>query len=95
MTRFLLFFESGDSSSPCSETYAGPKAFSEVEMEIVNQQMLKYNSSIVVYLTFHSYGQYWIYPWGYDQSLPDDWKDLVRIYKGLILRTLKLLVTKN
>lgn len=28
------------------------------------------------YLTYHSYGQYLLYPWGYDNALPPDHKDL-------------------
>lgn len=28
------------------------------------------------YLSFHSYGQYILYPWGYDERLPPDYLDL-------------------
>lgn len=28
------------------------------------------------YLSFHSYGQYILYPWGYDKRLPPDYVDL-------------------
>jgi len=28
------------------------------------------------YVSFHSYGQYILYPWGYDQRLPPDYRDL-------------------
>ena len=29
-----------------------------------------------MYLTFHSYGQYWLIPWGYDVAFPSDYEDL-------------------
>lgn len=31
------------------------------------------------YLTFHSYGQYILYPWGYDKRVPPDYADLERV----------------
>lgn len=31
------------------------------------------------FLTFHSYGQYILYPWGYNTAVPPDHKDLERI----------------
>lgn len=31
------------------------------------------------YLTFHSYGQYILYPWGYDARLPPDYVDLDKV----------------
>ncbi|XP_042856915.1 carboxypeptidase B-like [Penaeus japonicus] len=68
--------ENGASNNPCSDIYAGPEAFSEVEMRNVRDQILKYADSLVVYLTFHSYSQLWLYPWGYTSALPSDWQDL-------------------
>ncbi|KAK8397432.1 hypothetical protein O3P69_004876 [Scylla paramamosain] len=68
--------EIGASSNPCSETYAGSGPFSEVEMRVVRDEIIRLGSKIKVYLTFHSYSQLWMYPWGYTSALPDDWKDL-------------------
>lgn len=34
---------------------------------------------IQAYLTFHSYGQYILYPWGYDKRVPPDYADLDRV----------------
>lgn len=31
------------------------------------------------YLSFHSYGQYVLYPWGYDRFVPPDHQDLQRV----------------
>ncbi|XP_037782742.1 carboxypeptidase B-like [Penaeus monodon] len=67
--------ENGASDNPCSEIFAGPSAFSEIEMQNVRDQILA-QSNLVVYLTFHSYSQLWLYPWGYTSALPADWQDL-------------------
>ena len=34
---------------------------------------------VQLYLTFHSYGQYILYPWGYDALDTPDWEDLNRV----------------
>jgi len=68
------WMEIGASDLPCADTYAGPEPFSEVEMQVVRDQLL----AIVprVYLTFHSYSELWMYPWGWTSDLPDNWQDL-------------------
>lgn len=51
----------GTSTNPCSDTYGGPRPFSEPEA----LAMSRYMSSIEnlrMYLTFHSYGQYLLFP---------------------------------
>jgi Zinc carboxypeptidase. len=30
-------------------------------------------------VTFHSYGQYILYPWGYNKKVPPDYADLDRV----------------
>lgn len=56
-----LFAEIGASNNPCSETYAGPKAFSEVENQHLRDFILARKGQFKAYLTFHSYGQ--VNPW--------------------------------
>lgn len=63
--------ETGASDYACDETYAGKKAFSEVETSAVRDFLLA-TENIKLYLTFHSYGQYLLYPWGYTSALPSD-----------------------
>ena len=41
--------------------------------------LLKGENNFVLYLTFHSYGQYILYPWGYDKLDTKDWRDLQRV----------------
>lgn len=67
--------EGGASDQPCAETYAGAVPFSEVEMQVVRDVLLDIQPR--VYLTFHSYSQLWMYPWGWTPDLPDNWQDLV------------------
>lgn len=57
--------ETGASADPCSETYAGPKAFSEPEAIVVRDLIHSLADRGKMYLTVHSYGNYLLYPWGY------------------------------
>lgn len=69
--------EGGSSAVPCSDTYHGGAAFSEVESQIVRDTVLSVAAQTKVYLTIHSYGQYWLTPWGYTSDLPVDYDQLV------------------
>lgn len=66
------WMENGASSNECSETFAGTKGFSELESQALRDFVLANADSIKLYLTFHSYGQYLLYPWGYTSALPDN-----------------------
>jgi len=59
----------GASPSACSEIYHGPRAFSEPETLAVKNFILDRSrvGGWELYLTFHSYGQMVLYPWGYDR----------------------------
>ena len=50
-----------------AETYRGPQAFSEPETRAVRDFILNRKYEIQMYLTLHSYGQMFLYPWGYDR----------------------------
>ncbi|TMW52551.1 hypothetical protein DOY81_002376 [Sarcophaga bullata] len=68
--------EEGSSKTPCDDTYAGPKGFSEPETIIVRDLLHSLKRRGIMYLTVHSYGNYLLYPWGWTHDLPDTWKDL-------------------
>lgn len=70
--------EIGASSYQCSEIYAGKAAFSEKESSQMRDYVLNTITpqNIKLYLTFHSYGQYILYPWGYTSNLPSNWRTL-------------------
>ena len=67
----------GSSTSPSSETYRGPSAFSEPENQAIDNFMRGHN--IKTCLNYHTYGAYLIYPWGYlsrenpDSLIYRDW----------------------
>ncbi|XP_006616654.1 carboxypeptidase B-like [Apis dorsata] len=72
----LGWMEIGASNNPCSETYAGPKAFSEVENQHLRDFILARKGQFKAYLTFHSYGQYILYPWGFTSQVPPNEPEL-------------------
>ncbi|XP_066952533.1 carboxypeptidase B1-like [Macrobrachium rosenbergii] len=59
----------GTSSYSCSEVYKGPSAFSEPESRALRDAMLPLNGRVKAYITFHSYSQYILYPWGYSANV--------------------------
>lgn len=71
----------GSSQQPCSEIYSGSRAFSEPETKAVSDFLSKSAANFKASLSFHSYGQYILYPWGYDRKVPPDHADLDRVGK--------------
>lgn len=69
----------GTSNRPCAEIYAGPSAFSEPETLAQKKFFERSQEKFFAFLTFHSYGQYILYPWGYDVVVPPDHQDLDRV----------------
>lgn len=62
--------ENGGSSNPCNELYSGPAPFSELESQVESRLMLK--RAFIGYLSIQSFGQLWIYPWGFTTDpVPD------------------------
>ena len=61
----------GSSPFTSSETYRGPSAFSEPETQAIRDLFAQRNFSSLI--SYHSYSQVILYPWGYtDQPSPDD-----------------------
>ncbi|XP_021192893.3 carboxypeptidase B [Helicoverpa armigera] len=71
----------GASRYPCSEIYRGSGPFSEPESKAIAQFFKSTGADFSAYLTYHSYGQYLLYPWGYDNALPPDHKNLETVGK--------------
>lgn len=59
-------------SSRCSDTYHGPRPFSEVETYNVAKYLLKQRRNLIGYMDIHAYSQLWMTPWGYKKAYPDD-----------------------
>ncbi len=54
----------GSSSNTSSETYKGPKAFSEIESVAIKNYIEAY-TNISILLSFHSFSKIILYPWGH------------------------------
>ncbi|PNF39401.1 Carboxypeptidase B [Cryptotermes secundus] len=69
----------GSSKEPCKEIYAGSRPFSEPESAAVSNFIQSHAGSMKAYVSFHSYGQYILHPWGYVRGYPPDHADLSRV----------------
>ncbi|XP_055308561.1 uncharacterized protein LOC129572592 [Sitodiplosis mosellana] len=70
--------EVGASTDPCSEIYAGPTPFSEPET-LALSKFIKSFDNIKLYLSFHSYSQLLLFPYGYTKQHAKNHKDLNQI----------------
>ncbi|VDO95568.1 unnamed protein product [Soboliphyme baturini] len=75
----------GTSNVQCSEVYRGPFAFSEGETAMISQFLKKIKSGLMMYVALHTYGQLWMYPFGWDYNLPipTNIDDMVRLCRSL------------
>ncbi|GAU96117.1 hypothetical protein RvY_07606 [Ramazzottius varieornatus] len=65
----------GADQKPCSNTFAGPYPYSETENLVLTEAYLARQSQIKAMLSFHSYSQYWLTPFG-DKTFPPDIAEL-------------------
>jgi len=63
----------GASTSPCSETFRGANAFSEIEVDNVQKYLGSISGKLYGFLDFHCYSQYWLAPWGWTSAYPTDY----------------------
>jgi carboxypeptidase T len=64
--------EGGASADPDDETYRGPSAFSEPETQAVKAFVEARKDTLKVLLTYHSFSELILYPWGHSNSaIPD------------------------
>ncbi|CAL8101893.1 unnamed protein product [Orchesella dallaii] len=68
--------EAGTNDDPCRNTYPGPYPFSEPEANSTASYLFNNRNKIRAYLTFHSYSQLWLTPYGYTEDLPSDYEEL-------------------
>ncbi|KAF0289369.1 Carboxypeptidase B [Amphibalanus amphitrite] len=71
----------GVSRDPCSDIYAGPRPFSEPETRAVRRFILSHAGKLEMFLTFHSYSQLLLLPFGYSEERPPDYSQLLRVAK--------------
>ncbi|CAO1308920.1 unnamed protein product [Diamesa serratosioi] len=70
------WMQGGASQVPCSDTYAGPKAFSENETLAVENFMKEHSSKFDAFLSLHSYSQLILYPYGHTTEKFDIYDEL-------------------
>ncbi|XP_076470301.1 carboxypeptidase B1-like [Babylonia areolata] len=72
--------DKGGSSNPCDDNFSGPQGFSEPETRNVRSLLLRLRTRIALFLSLHSFGQFFLYPWGYDsRAVLEDEADLREI----------------
>lgn len=69
----------GSSSDPCSDTYMGASAFSEIETANIRDWITAHKDTIKFYNNIHSYSQLVLLPWGWGYDEPENIDDLYRV----------------
>uniref|UniRef100_A0A2K6V6C3 Carboxypeptidase A3 n=1 Tax=Saimiri boliviensis boliviensis TaxID=39432 RepID=A0A2K6V6C3_SAIBB len=70
-----------DTKNPCAETYRGSAPESEKETKAVTDFIRSHLNEIKVYITFHSYSQLLLFPYGYTSKLPRNHDVLAKVAK--------------
>ncbi|XP_055598523.1 zinc carboxypeptidase-like [Uranotaenia lowii] len=73
------FMEAGASSNPCTDTFAGPHPFSEVETKSLSDYFTSIQSSISTYLAFHAYSQLLMIPYGHTTEPLDNYNEMMEV----------------
>ncbi|KAM9471183.1 carboxypeptidase A1-like [Clarias gariepinus] len=73
----------GASSTPCSETYRGPRAHSEPEVKAI-VDFVKSHGNIKAFVSIHSYSQMLLYPYGYTKTPCKDQAELHELARKAI-----------
>ncbi|KAK9400271.1 carboxypeptidase A2-like [Crotalus adamanteus] len=71
----------GASNDPCSDSYRGPSANSEVEVRSV-VDFVKRHGNVKAFISIHSYSQLLMYPYGYKCTKPKDAEELDTLGKS-------------
>ncbi|KAK0081614.1 hypothetical protein PV325_011858 [Microctonus aethiopoides] len=71
--------QGGASGYPCSETYRGPKAFSDNETKSLSEFITSISDNLYAYISFHSYSQLLLFPYGHSTDHLDNHDQLKSI----------------
>ncbi|XP_004629334.1 mast cell carboxypeptidase A [Octodon degus] len=77
----VLWNSSLNNNNPCSNIYRGSAPESEKETKAVTAFIRSHLKSIKAYITFHSYSQMLLFPYGYTTELPANHEDLNKVAK--------------
>lgn len=69
--------QGGASALPCSETYGGPSAFSENSTRVLSEYLSTIAENLFGYISFHSYSQLLLIPYGHSTAHLDNYDELV------------------
>ncbi|XP_011498174.1 PREDICTED: zinc carboxypeptidase-like [Ceratosolen solmsi marchali] len=69
------WMSAGASKNPCAETYAGRSAFSEVETKSLSAYLQSIKDHLFAYISFHSYSQLLLFPYGHTSEHLDNYKE--------------------
>ncbi|GAB0086191.1 hypothetical protein DMENIID0001_001960 [Sergentomyia squamirostris] len=72
------WMQGGASSNPCSEIFAGPEPFSEVETRTLSDYYSSL-SDVSTYISIHAFGQMLLVPFGHTTAALGNYHDLVAI----------------
>jgi len=74
---------------PCCNTFPGTRAMSEPEVKNLGNKLKSLEDKVQAYISFHSYGQLWMYPYGHKKG--EYTKDVSDLYEvaGLAVEAVK------
>lgn len=64
------------SNNPCSNGYAGPAPFSEIETKSMSEYIKTISDKFYAYIAFHSHAQLLLFPYGHTKNHLDNYDDL-------------------
>ncbi|KZC12084.1 PREDICTED: zinc carboxypeptidase-like [Dufourea novaeangliae] len=69
----------GASNQPCSDTYGGSAAFSDVETKSMSEYITSISNKFYAYISFHSYSQLLMFPYGHTRQHLDNYSESLAI----------------
>lgn len=69
----------GASNNPCSDTFAGPSAFSTPETRAIRDFYGTIASRSRIFLSFHAFGQYLLMPFGHTTAQSNNHANLLSV----------------
>ncbi|KAI1285868.1 Carboxypeptidase A2 [Halotydeus destructor] len=69
------------SGNPCSHSFKGDRAFSEMETLAVRNTLLSIREDVKVYVSLHSYSQLWMIPYAHTMEKPANYESQIQLLK--------------
>ncbi|XP_055608876.1 zinc carboxypeptidase A 1-like [Uranotaenia lowii] len=78
------WLEKGSSSRCTSQIFAGPEPFSEIETKTLSDYISSLKGKLQMYVSFHSFSQLLLFPYGHTSDRPSNYEDLNEIAKATV-----------